>query len=212
MSDIKKYEEIFEYLSAPLAPHSPESTVVFGRKDRLVAQAAGKLIMEKLVPVAVITGGIGKDSGNLLELGYSSEADYLHRELKQDAITRNYSLDAVTVYLDEQASNGGENARNSIGILNGANHSTDTLTAVAHATSARRLAEMLKSEGEKINGTAPNVFVQPTAYPFDARDISDQAEARAELLRLADWPVKGWLLAQHDLPDDLVEFARDESL
>lgn len=208
MSDVKKYNQIFDYLSTPQLPVSPESTIIFGRQDERVAHAAGDLVLANLVDVAVITGGIGKDSGDLVERGFRSEAHYLEKQLHADAFARHYTL--PTIYLDEAARNGGENARNSISILNDNEHNLSHLTAVAHATSARRLAEMLKKEGLGINGAVPEVYVKPTAYDFDATNPTDQDEARAELLRLADWPAKDWLLEQPDLPHDLVEFSRHE--
>tara|TARA_B100000378_G_scaffold278674_1_gene282831 strand:+ start:10198 stop:10698 length:501 start_codon:yes stop_codon:yes gene_type:complete len=165
--------------------------------------------LANLIDSAVITGGIGKDSGNLTEQGYRSEADFLMQKIKLDALTRHYKIPAI--YLDELATNGGENARNSISLLTSNELPSDVLTAVAHATSARRLGEMLKNEGIIINKDAtPTVFIKPTSYNFDPTDPLDQAEARAELLRLADWPAKDWLPPQNDLPEELVEFARDK--
>lgn len=211
MSESKKYTEIYDYLSAPVAPSSPESTVVFGRQDKLVARAAGDLALANLVDVMVITGGIGKDSGDLIERGYTSEADYLRSELQKDAAARGYNTDAFPLFLDEAASNGGENARNSLAILGESDFDVTSMTAVAHATSARRLGEMLKSELHKLDGSTANIYIQPSAYDFNVENPDDQAEARAELLRLADWPEKEWLLPQDDLPEDLVEFAREQN-
>jgi len=208
MTELKKYIEIFDYLSSPHLPQTPESTIIFGRQDERVAQAAGDLVLANLVDVAVITGGIGKDSGDLTEYGYRSEAHFLAEKLRTDSLKRGFTL--PDLYLDEAATNGGENARNSINILNEHNHTSDTLTAVAHATSARRLTEMLRNEGKIINNKIPTVFIKPTSYDFDASNTADQKEARDELLRLYEWPTKEWLLPQTDLPDELVEFANDE--
>jgi hypothetical protein len=205
----KEYSQMFDYLSAPSLPSTPESTVVFGRKDPLVARAAGDLAKAGLVDLMVITGGIGKDSGDIVQQGFDSEAAYLESELENDARARAYTLPRVI--LEPKASNGGENARNSLVILDEAGAPTGPMTAVAHATSARRLAEGLKFEAGKRTGTTPNVFVKPSAYRFDVTSPADQAEARAELLRLADWPNKDWLLPQVDLPLDLVDFARREN-
>jgi len=207
MTDNKRYSEMFDYLSAPRAPQTPESTIVFGRKDPLVAKATGELILANLAPVVIISGGIGKDSGDILDLGYRSEAHYLETELAKDASLRGFQLPKVI--LDEAAASGGDNARNSLKLLNDNGFSTYAVTGVIHATSAKRLAETVKHEALKATGSAPDVFIKPTAYNFDASNPADQDEARAEMLRLADWPAKGWLQTQEDLPEDLVDFARN---
>jgi hypothetical protein len=208
MSTPKKYVEMFDYLRGSETPTTPEPTVVFGRNDSLVAKAAGNLVLANLADVIVITGGVGKDTSDLLEKGYRSEADYISWEMAADAFAQKYTL--PTVLLDELAQNGGENSRNSINLLNIHGYDSSTLNAVAHATSARRLSEMLKKEGAGINGNAPAVTTKPTDYRFDETNPLDQQEARAEMLRLADWPAKDWLLPQVDLPQDLVDFAREE--
>lgn len=206
--DHLKYNEIFDYLSAPELPTAAEHTVVFGRKDPIVAHKVGDLVIPGLVETAIITGGIGKDSGNLLEEGYSSEADFLHHVLQTDATQRGYELPPVT--LDEKAANGGENARNSLDILLDRGIGLVSLTAVTHATSARRLAETLKFEGEKKVGAAPKVYRVPTDYSFNASNPKDRDEAAAELQRLADWPGKNMLGVQPDLPENLVDFVKDK--
>lgn len=204
-----KYKQIFEYLSAPALSEHAESTVVFGRKDPLVAKSLGNLVIPGLVETAVISGGIGKDSGDIAELGYRSEAHYLSEVLFRDSEARGYAKKLPVVLLDEAATNGGENARNATTILQETGADMSSLTAVAHATSARRLAATLEFESEKIVGYRPKVYVQPSSYEFSPSNPSDQLEARAELLRIADWPAKGWLHEQDDAPENLIDFARD---
>lgn len=200
---------MFDYLSAPTLPAYAESTVVFGRNDAKVAQAAGELILANLAETIVISGGVGKDTGNLLERGYRSEAHFLESEIRTQAQAAGYAHRIPEMFIDEAATNGAENARNSLALLHNNNRSIVSLTAVAHATSARRLAEGLKHEA-KLQGVNSQVYVQPSAYPFNPDNPVDQQEARAELLRLADWPEKNWLGPQTDLPEDLVDFARDQ--
>lgn len=208
-TDKDKYSEIFDYLSAPEYPTEPEATVVFGRKDPLVAYALGDLIIPDLVTIAVISGGIGKDSGDIQSLGYDSEAAYLNEALTDDAHQRGYMLPSVL--LEKAATNGGENARNSLSMLADHEVTYGSLTAVAHATSSRRLAETLKYEAHKKSGAVPVVHRVPTGYNFNPENPVDRKEAAAELLRIADWPGKGWLGPQENVPEDLVDFVRDKS-
>ena len=134
MSNIQKYSEIFNYLSAPELPTEAHPTVVFGRQDPLVAQAAGNLIVANLADTLVITGGIGKDTGSIRKQGFRTEADYLNQQLQDDAEQRGYDLSTVRVLLERKAKTGNQNARNSVRLLQSSER-LDRLTAVAHAVS-----------------------------------------------------------------------------
>lgn len=152
----------------------------------------------------IITGGVGKDSGDLA----IPEAEYLAQEIWRE---RDESgLVVPPTYLDTEATNGGENTRNSLTIID--ENQLDIipgLTTVAHATSSRRLAETMKHSAHK-KGVAVDVYRRASDYQFEAANPSDQKEARDELLRLANWPGKDFLLPQTDLPQNLVDFAQDQ--
>lgn len=202
MPELAKYTEMFDYLSTVPEPRPEDGLLVFGRKDPLVAHAAGQAIMSGVGNFAVISGGIGKDSGDLA----TSEAEYLGSELESA-----YPNISVAVLLETKATNGGENVRNSLDLLD--RHALPYrvgLTGVAHATSVRRLTEMMRHEA--INRDTPIAHIGgiATKYEFDAQNPADQNEAMAELLRLALWPAKNWLQPQHDLPQNLVDFAADK--
>jgi len=182
--------------------------MVFGRNDDLVAKKLGDLIIPGLVETAVITGGIGKDSGNIVDLGYRSESQWLQDQLTNDAIKRTYAL--PTVLLEQNATNGGENVRNSLPLLSSLGRKpSDPITAVAHATSMRRLAETLRHEGKSKDLTFP-IYTAPTDYTFDPTNPVDKHEAAAEFKRLIEWPDKGWLQPQ-ELPENLVDFIQGSS-
>ncbi len=83
MATANKYQQLFDYLAAPNLPTDSEAAIVFGRKDARIAHALGDLVIPNLVTIAVISGGIGKDSGDIRRLGYNSEADYLHESPKR---------------------------------------------------------------------------------------------------------------------------------
>lgn len=139
--------EIFDYLSAPSLLPSAEPAVIFGRRDILVAQAVGDLAIPHLITTAIITGGIGKDSGDNLRQGFGAETTWLARQLEVDSKKRGYALPPVPI--EARATNGGENARFSLAMLAEKDFAPRSLTAVAHATSARRLAETLRFETDK---------------------------------------------------------------
>lgn len=209
MNHISQITELYNFLSAPNLPERTQPAIVFGRKDPLVAYALGDLVMPGLVTTAVITGGIGKDSGDIVRQGYHSEAEWLHDQLSQDAAQRGYQL--PTTLLETRATHGGENARFSLALLLEHDVVADSLTAVAHATSARRLAETLRFEASILTDkNKPTVHTQPTSYAFDPKNPTDRDEAMAEFARLIEWPAKGWLHPQPDLPQNLVDFVMDQ--
>jgi len=203
----QKYNQIYEYLRADNLPNSAEPAIAFGRKDILVAKAIGDLAMKNLAEIVIISGGIGKDSGDIQEQGYRSEAHFIGSKLNDYASENKIVLPEII--LEEKAANGGDNCRNSIEIFSSIDISLEALTAIAHSTSSRRLAEMLKLTTTDKTGEESYIYVKPTDYKFDPSNPSDQDEARAELLRFADWPAKGWLPEQSDLPENLVDFARE---
>lgn len=127
------------------------------------------------------------------------------------AALRNFDL--PTTYVEIMARNGGENVRNSLLIMRKEKLAIGAITAVAHATSLRRLASMAEHEST-LNDTPFSVaYRKPSSYDFNASNPNDQSEAIAEMKRLIDWPSKGWLRAgsEVELPDDLVDFAEDIS-
>ena len=204
---INRYSEVFDYLSAPKAPTSPEGTVVFGRKDPLVAQRFVDLSGEGLVKWVVITGGKGKDSGDL----DIPESEYLAHEAEKYASLKDTRLPLA--FLETRAENGAENANFSLDIMRNENLGHAALTAVAHATSLRRLAHMLDHAATQREEPLGSVYRIPSNYSFDAKNPEDQAEALGEMKRLVEWPQKDWLLptAGDDIPEDLLYFYLDST-
>ena len=200
-----KYRELFEFHSAPEVPTVPNGTVVFGRKDPLVACAFADLAGDGKSKWAIITGGVGKDSGDL----NIPEAEYLAQEAERYAAER--GIDLRSFYLETQATNGGENARNSFDIMLQKQLGHETLTAVAHATSLRRLAHMLDHTAVERGLQVDTIYRVPSRYEFDPSNPVDQQEVIAETKKLLDWPAKGWLQekAAGEVPADLVDFVQD---
>jgi hypothetical protein len=202
----RKYSEIYDYLSAPELPSEATGSIVFGRKDPLVAHKYVDLSEQGLVKWGVITGGIGKDSGDL----QVPEAEYLAQEAEKYAALTDAELPPT--FLEIQATNGGENARNSLDVIRRGKLGHNVLLAVAHGTSLRRLAHMLDHAATKRNETIDTIYRAPSEYDFNASNPADQEEALAEMKRLMDWPEKDWLLpkANAELPEDLVDFVQDK--
>lgn len=200
---------MFDYFSAPNVPTSDESGIAFGRSDPLVARAIGDLATEGLLPQVVITGGVGKDSGDILGQGFHSEAAFLKHALELDANDRGYAIPKVL--LEERAMNGRENVIFGLRTLRSQGYAVDPITVIAHATSAARLAATLKHELGIQTAAKPTVHIKPTDYHFDAENPMDQHEATKEILRLVHWPKEGHL-DETNVPTEFVDFAQDTGL
>lgn len=206
MSYGNKYNQLFEYLSAADLPKTSEAAIVFGRDDLRVARALGDLIIPDLVTTAVITGGVGKDSSGIIRKGYRSEARFLGNELIIDSSLRGYNNKMPSVIFEDRAATGDENAKFSLEKLIRVGIGIQTITAVAHATSARRLAETTKIYSSKLSGADTTVHVKPTAYNFDPSNPVDTYEATAEFKRLMSWAIFNGIV---ELPPELVDFVTD---
>lgn len=202
-----KYKEIFDYLSSTESTSEPTGAIVFGRKDPLVARKLVDLSHDGRINWAVISGGTGKDSGDLA----MPEAAYLADQAEEYAALTATNLPPIL--LETQAKNGGENARYSLDVIRRAQLGGRAITAISHATSLRRLAHTL-DHAAITNGVDLNrIYREPTDYDFNAANPTDQAEALAEMKRLIEWPNKGWLLPSvaNEIPENLVDFVEDKT-
>lgn len=200
-----RYNELFDFHSTPEETTSPAGAIVFGRKDKLVAQALTDLAADGKVDWAILTGGKGKDSADL----DIPEAEYLAREAEKQAAKRNTTLPPLI--LETQATNGGENSRNSLDVIRRARFGHEAITVISHATSLRRLAHLLQHTAIE-NGVGINtIYRMPSRYEFNASNPADRDEVIAETMRLLDWPDRGWLqpVASQEVPANLADFARD---
>lgn len=213
MSNQRIYSEIYEYLSTPetngLDSDHPATTVVFGRDDTLLAGATAEAVETGIVDSLIITGGVGKDSGNILRAGYGSEATFLYAKLQEQL---GPTLLDTSTFLETSATNGNENARFAGKIALAHGLPTDRIHAIAHGTSLRRLSETLRHEVIDLTDTTPEIYRTPTGYNFDTNKKADQTEAIKEILRLIHWPEKDWLQPQVDIPPNLKDFALDSGL
>jgi hypothetical protein len=201
--DAKRISSMFDYLSTETPElQRADGAFVFGRADPLVAERVAGLYNGGLIDYVMIVGGIGKDSGWLTDFGIP-EATY-----QGVLLVQNYGFPPEDLYLEQMATNGGECCRGGIEKILGKDLSHNKLIIVAHATSLRRVEAMLKVEGPKKGFNAVYQRTR-TRYRFYPGNPADQREAVAELLRLADWPAKGWCAEQEDLPEDLVRYARE---
>jgi len=197
-----KIQQIYSYLRNETAFSKSDGIFAFCRKDPLVAERAAEIYDNCFADYIMFTGGIGKDSGYLTELQVP-EAKW------QAMLTHEFhNIPTTSIYVEPNATNGGDCCRFGIDTIVKNNLPHEDLIMLVHPTSIRRTQAVLELEAEK-KGFKTEFKRTGTHYKFDSRDPIDQKEAIAELLRLADWPAKGWCKEQTDLPQDLVQSARD---
>lgn len=149
----------------------------------------------------MITGGLGKDSGELWDSD-TSEAKFVAEALFRILGTASPN---ARIVLESKSMTGEENVRLGRRALARADIVLDRDTVVvAHATSLRRLAGTMAA-------TDPALLTQigraPTAYPFNPEDPDDQTEAVRELRMVERQAEEGIILDEYP-PTDLVDFAR----
>ncbi len=182
------YRRLFQYLSSWWCPSGHESLeyadlgFVFGRKSQLVARRAAELQVTRQVGRTLVTGAIGKDSGDLAALGLTESGWLIEIMVSELQVNRDHVIQEPT------ATNGGENCRRGLDAALAAGVLLGSITAVAHATSLRRLATMLHDELAHRGLHDVKLQATPTAYAFDPFNPDDRKEARDELTRLVKWP------------------------
>lgn len=200
-----KVGKIYDYLRGvetdPL--EHADGAFVFCRASPLVAGRVAELFDQDLVGYALFTGGVGKDSGYLAELGLP-EAVY-----QAALLGVNHGVSGEDIFVEPEATNGGDNSRFGIDKIVEKGLPHRDLTIVIHPTTLRRILATHTIIADNEKGFEANYQATGTHYEFDPRNPIDQLEACAELVRLDVWPGKGWAYPQDDLPEDLLEYARE---
>ncbi len=202
-ADLKKYLKIASYMNCGLPAKNSKLTradgaIVFCRQDPGMAAATAILFQRNLIDWALLTGGFGKDSGDLK----IPEAEHQRKLLmEQHHVSRSQLL------IEPTASNGVENSRFSMRLILNSHLPYNDLILVMHPRNARRL-HAVHTKIAREQGFTAEYEVVTMEELFDPENPSHQREVLRELLRVADWPGKGWSDPQPDLPEDLVAWAR----
>ena len=197
---------IAEYVNNGLAATSPrlepaEGAIVFCRQDPAMAEAAATLFGQGLIRWAVLTGGIGKDSGDLT----------VPEAVHQRDLLVEMGVPAHLLHVEPKARHGGENSRFAIDVIRELGLAHGQLILVAHPDNARRILAVHTWIARREKQFAAEYQLVSANRVFDPENLKQADTALAELLRLADWPTKGWADPQSDLPLDLVKWARERT-
>lgn len=178
-----------------------DGAIVFCRQDPGMARATAELFRRQRIFWAMLTGGFGKDSGDLK----IPEAEHQRALLMEQ-----YHVSRSQLLIESTATNGAENSRFSMRLILNSHLPYNSLILVMHPRSARRLyAVHRKIAREELDFTSQYQVVTMDD-PFDPTNPSHQQEVLRELIRVADWPAKGLSDPQPDLPVDLVAWAREK--
>jgi hypothetical protein len=180
-----------------------DGALVFCREDPAVAAATATLYHRGIIRWMLLTGGIGKDSGEKSKVA-GSEA--MHQK---NLLVDYHHVPVGAIRLETKASNGAENSRFGIDEIVHFNLPHEKVILVVHPRNARRVyATHTKIAREEMNFSSEYQVVC-THDPFNPNDPAHRKELLSELLRVADWPAKGWSDPQTDLPKELVEWVRE---
>jgi len=200
--DIEKIQKIFDYLFTETSELKPaDCAFVFCRDNPILAKRAAKLYLDGLVKYIMFTGGMGKDSGYLAALG-CPEAVF-----QAAAAHLIHGIPTADIYVEPKARDGVENSQLGIETIVKNSLPHQNLIIVCHPTQIRRLHGVHLIEAAKKHFSA-DYQLAGSGYKFKPQDIIDQKEAVHELLKVADWSALGKCAPQDDLPDNLVDFAR----
>lgn len=178
------------------APAKADLAFVFGRNDLSLATAACSLWYADLVRNILVTGGVGKDSGDLTV----PEADFLAEYMLRAGIPAEHIL------IENQATNGGQNTRFGMKKVceSGVHHKRIIL--VGHATNLARLWAAHTFSVRKDVPLAGLAVYELFAPDYELQE-ADYPVLIAEYQRLLDWPAKDWA-DQVALPPELTEAVR----
>ena len=199
--------QAFEYMSmgnlkAESRRLRPKSgALVFCREDPGIAKATAVLFRRGLINWAVLTGGVGKDSGTLT----IPEAVHQRNLLVKAGVGKRF------LYAEPTAHNGAENSRFGIDAMRLKGLPCNNLLLVMHPHSARRaFAVHTRIAREEKGILYPNYIVVCMETILNVDDPNTCMELARELLRVVDWPAKGWSDQQSNPPNELIAWARSK--
>jgi hypothetical protein len=188
------------YLAMPEveAPATADAMIVLGSKYTDVPRFAGDLCARHRYPVVVFSGKRGRETRNLP----TTEAALYER------IARPFLPPETRVFLEEEATNTGENVRFSLRLLAGQGIACRSLVSVQNATMTRRaLATFARQVPDlAVVSLSPNrPYDDYLASPAAARSFLD--DLVGNLQRMLVYPGRG-LQAEQPVPEMVLDAYR----
>jgi DUF218 domain len=159
-----------------------DALFIFARNVRDLACEAHEIYAKRLVQQILVTGGIGKDSGDLPKLGLS-EAHYL------TALMYDFGVSADDILVESKATNGGENSRFGMQMIRDAGIESERMRIIllTHPSNGLRVLAVHTLEARKLGFTA-DYQLAACDWDFDENDVVQQKMLLSECLRLIEWP------------------------
>lgn len=192
---------MWRFLAMPDLPDAKaDGAIVFCRADPLITDLACRLL-KHIEGYVLLTGGIGKDSGKLAEMGVAEAVFHADR-------LRNRGLDMSRVVVEPNARNGYENSMFAMDLIQQRLLPHKRLVLAGHPTSLKRLtANHIANAAAR--GFEAHYSWAVTDYAVDLTQIDDQREMADEVLRVGTWPGQyGWSVRPPRVPEQLMREAR----
>ena len=155
---------------------------VFARNVKELAHVGAALFLDGFVTNVLVTGGVGKDSGDLPKLGLT-EAAYLA------ALMYAEDVPADAILVESKATNGGENSRFGTKMIVDADIRSERIILVVHPSNGVRVLAAHTLEARKMGFTADYQLVACEWF-FNPDSEEDQKLVISECLRLIEWPLR----------------------
>lgn len=168
-----------------------DAIIAMGSMDMRVAERAADLWHQKLAPVVVVTGGLGRLTGNDTSISEAAKfADILHAK----------GVPEEAILIEDKASNGAENFTFSIDMLRAKRIPANSIVAVTQPYMERRAYATAKKLFPNVNiqMASPEVTYEDYPTPEVPKDLMINILV-GELHRIRLYPAKGFTIPQ-DIP------------
>jgi uncharacterized SAM-binding protein YcdF (DUF218 family) len=192
------YKKIFDYLMRQDndLPRS-DGAIAFCRADPLIAKKAKELFDKGLIDFIIFTGGIGKDSGPLIDIN-------LPESIYQAALLRyKHNVSDEKIIVEPNAMNGIENSKLSLEKINTLPH--ENVILIIHPLQLLRIQEVHKKIAQEM-GINAKFYATPTDYVPDPNNEKDQREAIREILKIDSLD-----MIDEPVPKQFLDFAVSEN-
>lgn len=176
-----------------------DAIIAMGSMDMRVAERAAELWHQGLAPVVVVTGGLGRLTGN--DTATSEAAKFAE-------VLRAKDLPEEAIIVEDKASNGAENFTFSINLLQANGNPANKIIAVTQPYMERRAYATAKKLFPDVNIQMASPEVSYQDYPM--ADVPKDLMINiivGELYRIEAYPEKGFTISQ-EIPAKVAEAER----
>jgi uncharacterized SAM-binding protein YcdF (DUF218 family) len=178
---------IWNYMCMRQKPKKADAIIVFGSHDIRFAERAADLYHQQLAPI-IISGGLGRLTKNKFK---KTEAETLAEIIVKSDVPRS------AVYLEERATNTGENCQFTKALIEKEGLNVQTAIIVQKPYMERRTFATVKKQWPELSFTVTSPNISMRRYPN--ANISKQAMINTmlgDLQRISEYPEHGFQIYQ----------------